>query len=55
MNKGTQNKLEAELKKLINHFDQIKAKKKQPIPLAGTGNIIRRRAGEREKRFCESI
>ncbi|MFC1839941.1 hypothetical protein ACFL1N_10200 [Thermodesulfobacteriota bacterium] len=55
MNKGTQNKLEAELKKLINHFDQIKTKKKQPIPQPGTGNIIRRRVGEKEKRFYDCI
>ena len=51
MNKGTQNKLEAKLKKMLNHFDQAKAKKKQPIPQSGTGNVIRRRKGEKEKRF----
>jgi hypothetical protein len=28
-----------------------KLNKKQPIPQPGTGNIIRRRAGEKEKRF----
>ena len=55
MNKGTQTQLEAELKKMIDHFDQIKAKKKQPIPQLGTGNIIRRRKGEKEKRFLREI
>ncbi|MCD4718192.1 MAG: hypothetical protein K8R45_15805 [Desulfobacterales bacterium] len=54
MNEGTRNQLEAKLKKMLNHLnylDQAKAKKKQPIPQAGSGNIIRRRAGEKEKRF----
>ena len=51
MNEGTRNQLEVKLKKMINHFDQIKAKQKQPIPQPGTGNIIRRRKGEKEKRF----
>ena len=51
MNEGTRNQLESQLKKMLNHFDQIKAKQKQPITQSGTGNIIRRRAGEKEKRF----
>jgi len=51
MNEGTRNQLNAKLKKMINHFDQIKAKQKQPITQSGTGNIIRRRAGEKERRF----
>ena len=51
MNEGTRNQLEAKFKKMPNHFDQIKAKQKQPIPQSGAGNIIRRRAGEKEKRF----
>ena len=51
MNEGTRNQLESKLKKMLNHFDQIKAKQKQPITQSGTGNIIRRRAGEKEKRF----
>ena len=51
MNKGTRNLLEAKLKKMVHHFDQAKAKQKQPITQSGTGNIIRRRAGEKEKRF----
>ena len=55
MNKGTQNQLEVKLKKMLNHFDQDKAKQKQPIPQSGAGNIIRRRAGEKEKRFSVCI
>jgi len=55
MNQGTRNKLEVRLKKMLNHFDQIKAKQKQPIPQPGIGNIIRRRAGEKEKRFSHCI
>ncbi len=55
MNKGTRNKLEVELKKRLNHFDQIRAKQKQPITQSGIGNIIRRRAGEKEKRFSQCI
>jgi hypothetical protein len=51
MNEGTRNQLEAKLKKMLHHFNQAKAKQKQPAPLSGTGNIIRRRAGEKEKRF----
>jgi hypothetical protein len=54
MNEGTRNQLEVKLKKMLNrlkNLDQAKADKKQPIPQAGTGNIIRRRAGEKEKRF----
>ncbi len=51
MNEGTRNQLEAKLKKMMIHFDQIKAKKRQLITRSGTGNIIRRRAGEKEKRF----
>ena len=54
VNKGTRNHLEAKLKKMLNHLDQAKAKQKQPIP-PGTGNIIRRRKGEKEKRFSVCI
>jgi LysM repeat protein len=51
MNEGTRNQLEVKLTKMLNHLDQAKAKQKQPIPQPGNGNIIRRRAGEKEKRF----
>ncbi|MFC1869419.1 hypothetical protein ACFL0H_14980 [Thermodesulfobacteriota bacterium] len=55
MNKGTQNQLEVKLKRMLDQFDEAKAKQKQPIPQSGTGNIIRRRAGEKEKRFSVYI
>ena len=54
MNEGTRNQLEVKLKKMLNnlkHLDQAKAKQEQPILQTGSGNIIRRRAGEKEKRF----
>jgi hypothetical protein len=51
MNEGTRNQLEVKLKKMLDQFDQAKAKEKQPTPKTGTGNIIRRRTGEKEKRF----
>jgi hypothetical protein len=52
MNEGTRNQLEVKLKKMLDHHDQAKAKEKQPIPRPGTGNIIRRRRGEKDKRFA---
>ena len=55
MNEGTRNQLEVELKNMLNHLDHLKAKQKQPIPQPGTGNIIRRRKGERDKRFSICI
>ena len=55
MNEGTRNQLEVKLKKMLNHLDQTKAKQKQSIPQPGTGNIIRRRKGEKEKRFSICI
>ena len=51
MNEGERNQLDAKLKKMLDHFDQARAKKKQPMHQSGTGNIIRRRKGEKEKRF----
>ena len=51
MNEGTRNQLEVKLKKMLNHFDQVKAKQKKSISQPGTGNIIRRREGEKDKRF----
>ena len=51
MNEGTRNHLEAKLKKMLEHFEQAEAKQERPKYPSGTGNIIRRRAGEKEKRF----
>jgi len=55
MNKGTRNRLEGELRNMVNHLDQGQAKQNNPIHQAGTGNIIRRRKGEKDKRFSVSI
>jgi hypothetical protein len=51
MNEGTRNQLEAKLKKMLHHLNQSKAQQRQSMPHTSTGNIIRRRAGEKEKRF----
>ena len=55
MNEGTRNQLEVKLKKMLNHLDQAKARQKLPISQSGTGNIIRRRVGEKEKRFSKRV
>jgi hypothetical protein len=49
MNEGTRNQLEVKLKKMLTQLDQAKAKQNQPIPQPATGNIIRRRKGEKDK------
>jgi hypothetical protein len=51
MTEDTRNQLEVKLKKMLHHLDQAKANQKQPILQAGSGNIIRRRKGEKDKRF----
>jgi hypothetical protein len=55
MNQGTRNQLEKKLKEMLDHLDQGKERQKQPKRHSGTGNIIRRRAGEEEKRFSICI
>jgi hypothetical protein len=55
MNEGTRNQLEVKLKKMLDQLDQAKAKQIKPISQSGTGNIIRRRAGEKDKRFSVCI
>ena len=55
MNEGTRNQLEVKLKSMLIHLDQVKAKQKQPISQPGTGNIIRRRRGAKDKRFSFCI
>ena len=55
MNEGTRNLLETKLKKMIHHFEKDEARKKQPKTQSVKGNIIRRRAGEDEKRFSICI
>ena len=55
MNEGTRNLLDAKLKEMLDHLDQAKTNKRKLITRSGTGNIIRRRAGEKEKRFSMQI
>ncbi len=55
MNEGTRNRLDAKLKRMLDHFGQVKAKKRNPIIQSGTGNVIRRRAGKEDKRFSIDI
>jgi uncharacterized coiled-coil DUF342 family protein len=45
------NELNAKLKEMIKEFDQAKAKRNKPITLSGTGNAIRRREGQKDRRF----
>jgi hypothetical protein len=45
------NQLDAKLREMIKHFDQAEAKRNEPITQSGTGNGIRRRQGEKDKRF----
>jgi len=45
------NQLDAKLKEMIRHFDQAEAKRKESITQFGTGNAIRRREGQKAKRF----
>jgi hypothetical protein len=45
------NQLDAKLKEMIKDFEQAEAKQKERIRQSGTGNGIRRREGEKEKRF----
>ena len=48
---GKRNQLEAELRKMFKNLDQEETRRKQPITRSGTGNIIRRRKGEKDKRL----
>jgi hypothetical protein len=45
------NQLDARLKEMIKDFEQAEAKQKERIRQPSTGNGIRRREGEKEKRF----
>lgn len=51
MNEGTRNQLNVELRKMLEQLDQAGAEQEQPMRHPGTGNIIRRRKGERDERF----
>ncbi|MBW1779547.1 MAG: hypothetical protein JRL30_02295 [Deltaproteobacteria bacterium] len=54
MNETTRNELDQRLKKMLLDLDQAQAREKEPATPSGTGNIIRRRAGEKQKRFSRS-
>jgi hypothetical protein len=43
--------LDEQLKKLIENSDNKKVEKEKPKTRIGTGNIIRRRAGQKDTRF----
>jgi hypothetical protein len=51
MEENRRNQLNAKLKEMIKDLDQAKAKRNKPITLSGTGNAIRRREGEKDRRF----
>ena len=51
MEEKRRNQLDAKLKEMIKHFDQAEAKRKEPMTQSGTGNAIRRREGQKVKRF----
>jgi hypothetical protein len=45
------NQLDAKLKEMIKHFELAEAKRNEPKTVCGTGNAIRRREGQKAKRF----
>jgi hypothetical protein len=45
------NQLDAKLKEMMKDLDQTEAKRKEPITRSAGGNAIRRREGEKAKRF----
>jgi hypothetical protein len=45
------NQLDTKLKEMIKHLEQAEAKHKEPATQSGTGNAIRRREGQKAKRF----
>ena len=54
MEEDKRSALEEQLKKMIENSSQEKDKKEKPKTKTGTGNVIRRRAGEKEKRFSKA-
>ena len=51
MEQAKQDRLEAKLKNMLKRLDETETKGKQPAIRSGTGNIIRRRKGEKDKRI----
>lgn len=51
MEERKRNELETKLKKMFDDLNQSETKRKQPAIQSGTGNVIRRRKDQEEKRF----
>ena len=51
MEENMRNQLDAKLKEMIKNFDRVEAKRNEIKTQSGTGNGIRRREGEKDKRF----
>jgi hypothetical protein len=51
LEENKRNQLDAKLKEMIRNLDQAEAKRKKPTTQSATGNAIRRREGEKAKRF----
>jgi hypothetical protein len=51
VNEDRRKELEEQLKKMIDNSSQAKERKEHRKTRTGTGNVIRRRAGEKDKRF----
>ena len=51
MEEGKRNRLEERLKRMLKQHDQTETKGKQSMTQPSAGNIIRRRKGEKDKRF----
>jgi len=51
LEENRRNQLDAKLKEMIKNLDQAEAKRKEPVTQSATGNAIRRREGEKAKRF----
>jgi hypothetical protein len=49
--RNRRNQLDAKLKEMIKHFEQAEANRKEPITQSGSGNAIRRKEGQKAKRF----
>jgi hypothetical protein len=51
MEETKRNQLGTRLKKMIDDFIKEQDRRKQPLAQPGIGNVIRRREGQKEKRF----
>ena len=51
MEENKRSSLDEQLKKMIENSIKKKEENEKPVTRTGTGNIIRRRAGEKDTRF----